>query len=148
MVRLPLITNHWMAVVIESGFSWNSDYTYRAILLATGYTPSVDHNYYSEVSGFEMVNATNYTKGGKTLTSLSVTEDDSNNKGIYNAANLTWSSINNGKVDKLVVLRWKVTDTPNSEIVCVTSGSGFPHTTDGTDLIISFPNGVYIGTGG
>lgn len=60
-------------------------------LLTSAYTPNADHNTFSQVSGNEVV-GTGYTAGGATLASQAVTQDDANDRMIFDAADVTWAS--------------------------------------------------------
>ena len=94
------------------------------MMMVTGYTPNIDtHNGYSDVSSYE-ISGTNYTAGGVTLTSPTVTEDTSNDKGVFDAADVTWSSINAGTpshvilyddthASKCLIAYWEVTPPTN-----------------------------------
>ena len=65
--------------------------TIKVALLNNAYSPNVDHNYFSDVSANE-ITGTGYTTGGKTLTNPSVAQDDTNDKGVFDADDVTWSN--------------------------------------------------------
>lgn len=63
------------------------------VALVYGYTPNIDsHNGWSDVSSAQCSGA-NYTAGGATLASLSVTKNTSTDKGVFDAVDVTWSSL-------------------------------------------------------
>lgn len=63
----------------------------KVALITAAYTPNADHNTFSQVSGSEVVGA-GYTAGGATLASQTVTQDDANDRMIFDGADVTWSA--------------------------------------------------------
>lgn len=65
--------------------------TIKIALLSSSYSPSRTHEFFSDVSSAE-VTGTGYTTGGATLGSLAVTEDDTNFRANWDAADASWPS--------------------------------------------------------
>lgn len=98
-------------------------HTFKMILV-TGYTPNIDsHNGYSDVSAYEL-SGTGYSAGGATLGSLTVTKDTSNDRAVFDAADVTWASISAGTPSHAIlydeshasdclVAYWEVTTATN-----------------------------------
>lgn len=64
------------------------------ITLHTGYTPDIDtHQVWADVSATEYSTASGYTAGGQALGTLSVTQDNTNDRALWDAADVTWSSL-------------------------------------------------------
>jgi len=86
--------NNFKEQLMEGVFQLQSGgHTIKAILVS-GYTPDIDtHTQYSDVSGSEYSTGDNYTEGGETLTSQDTTQDNDNDRGKFDAANVTWSSL-------------------------------------------------------
>lgn len=64
------------------------------VTLHTGYTPNIDtHQVWADVSATEYTTASGYTAGGKTLASLTVTQDNTNDRMAWDAADVTWTSL-------------------------------------------------------
>lgn len=66
------------------------------ITLHTGYTPNIDtHQVWADagVSSTEYSTADGYTAGGKTLGSQTVTQDDAGDRALFDAADVTWTSL-------------------------------------------------------
>ena len=64
--------------------------------LVTGYSPDIDtHDQWSDVSGDEE-SGTGYSAGGETLANASVTQDDSNNRAVFDGDDVTWTGLNVG----------------------------------------------------
>lgn len=79
--------------------------TYR-MMLVNGWTPDLDNDdFWSDVSANE-VSLTNYTAGGQTLSSVTFTRDDANNRSVWDFADVTWSNLQAGSVSHAVVVRW------------------------------------------
>lgn len=64
------------------------------ITLHTGYTPDIDaHQVWSDVSSTEYSTASGYTAGGKTLASQAVSQDNTNDRALWDADNVTWAAL-------------------------------------------------------
>lgn len=64
------------------------------ITLHTSYTPNIDtHQVWADVSATEYGSGSGYTAGGKTLGSQTVTQDDTNDRALFDAASPTWTSL-------------------------------------------------------
>lgn len=78
--------NAGMAKLGEGSIDWNTD-TIKLALCTTTYTPDVDsHDFFNDITN-ELSTANGYTAGGFTLT-CSVTQDNTNNRAIYDAVDL------------------------------------------------------------
>ena len=81
----------FLAKSLNKEIDWDSD-TIKVALLSSSYTPNQDtHDYFDDVSSFE-VTGTGYTTGGITLASKTSTYDGTNNVIVLDAADVTWSS--------------------------------------------------------
>lgn len=66
------------------------------VTLHTGYTPNIDtHELFADagVSSTEYGTGAGYTAGGKVLASQTVTEDDANDRALWDAADVTWTAL-------------------------------------------------------
>lgn len=66
------------------------------ITLHTGYTPDIDaHQVWLDtgVSSTEYGTASGYTAGGKTLATQTVTQDNTNDRALWDAADVTWTAL-------------------------------------------------------
>ena len=105
------------------------------MILVTGYTPNIDsHSAYSDVSSYEL-SGTGYSAGGATLGSPTITKDTSNDKGVFDAADVTWSSINAGtpshailyddtQASDCLIAYWEVTTATNGGNYTLQFGAG------------------------
>lgn len=64
------------------------------VTLHTGYTPNIDtHQVWADVSATEYGTGAGYTAGGKTLANKSVTQDNTNDRALFDADDVTWTSL-------------------------------------------------------
>ena len=62
------------------------------VILVNGYTVDADnHQYYSDVSASE-VSGTGYTAGGQALANKTVTQDNTNDKAVFDADDVSWAN--------------------------------------------------------
>ena len=62
-----------------------------AALLTASHSFNADHNYWTTISGNE-TSGTAYVAGGSVLTTKTVTQDDSNDRGAFDADDVTWAA--------------------------------------------------------
>ena len=116
--------------------------TIKAMLVGSGYTYNPDHNLVSQVVANE-VSGTGYAggfagAGRKTLSSVVVAQDDTNDRGYMDAADLTWTGINVGQVGGLILYRSVTADSDSPLIAFIDTGAAFPITTNGGDLVFQW----------
>jgi len=88
-----------MANLVYNRLSYNlmkklvdlSSDTIKCALVRNTYTPDPDHNVWADVSGNESYGI-GYTSGGKALTGQTVTQDDDNDKGVFDADDIVWTT--------------------------------------------------------
>lgn len=88
------IYNNFKEQVMEGVFNLASGgHTLKQILL-TGHTPNIDtHTVYADVSANEYGTGSGYTAGGSTISGQDVTQDNTNDRGVFDASDLTYSSL-------------------------------------------------------
>ena len=63
----------------------------KLALLTSGYTPDIDaHDNFDDVQASE-ASGTGYTAGGQSLANKTVTQDNTDNEGVFDADDVTWS---------------------------------------------------------
>lgn len=81
----------FLSQALNKEIDWDTD-TIKVALLTNSYTPDQDaHNYYDDVSSFE-VTGTGYTTTGATLTNKTNTYNGGTNTIVLDADDVTWSS--------------------------------------------------------
>lgn len=85
-----VVYNGFKKHIMDGTIDLDTD-TIKVALVTSSYTPDVDnHVYWSDVTN--EVTGTGYTAGGATLANPSVTQDNTNDKGVFDADDVTWSS--------------------------------------------------------
>lgn len=61
------------------------------VALVNGYSVDVDsHDFFNDITN--ETSGTGYTAGGETLTSKTTTQDNTDNEGVFDAADVSWTS--------------------------------------------------------
>lgn len=80
----------YLALIKNIDFSVDS---FKIILMQSGFVFNKDtHHGYADVSASELATGNGYTINTKTLTGVSVTEDDTDDRGEITWANVTWTA--------------------------------------------------------
>jgi len=91
------IYNNFKEVLMNGVFNLASGGHTIKSTLHTGYTPNIDaaHSVWADtgVSSTEYGTASGYTAGGKTLGSQATSEDDTDNEGVFDAADVLWTAL-------------------------------------------------------
>lgn len=128
------IYNNAKELWLKAGLNLSTD-TLKVALVTSSYTPNVDTDeFWSGVSTYE-VSGTGYTAGGKVLTSQTVTQDNSNDRAVFDAADVTWTGLSVGTPGWAVLYK----DTGNastSPLICYWQLGTTP--TNGGDYTLQF----------
>jgi hypothetical protein len=85
-----VIYNSFKRDIMNGGIDLDTD-TIKVALVTSSYTPDQDaHDNFDDVTN--EVSGTGYTAGGATLASVSISADNTDNEGVFDAADVTWSS--------------------------------------------------------
>lgn len=100
----------------KAEIDWVND-TIKVALTTSSYTPNQDsHTYFSDVTN--EVSGTGYTAGGFTLASKTATQDNTNNRCVYDAADVSASGVSISAYRYLVV--YKSTGVSStSRLICL-----------------------------
>ena len=96
--------------------------TIKLALVTASYTPDQDaHDMWDDVSANE-VSSSGYSAGGATLGSKTVTQDDPNDRAVFDAADVSWSAVT---FSTRYGILYKSTGTPSTSplIACLDWGS-------------------------
>jgi len=64
------------------------------LILVSSYTPNIDtHTLYSHVSASEYSTGSGYTAGGQSLTGKSTVQDNTNDRGVFDAEDVVWAAL-------------------------------------------------------
>jgi hypothetical protein len=85
-------SNRYKLELLKGTIHFNSD-TFKCILMGTSfvYNPAT-HGLYADVSASQLATGGGYTAGGATMAGVSVTQDDTANKGVVTWNNVTWTA--------------------------------------------------------
>lgn len=85
-----VIYNSFKKKIMDGSIDLDTD-TIKVALVTSSYTPDQDtHDFFDDITN--EVSGTGYTAGGATLASVTVTADNTDNEGVFDAADVTWSS--------------------------------------------------------
>ncbi len=86
--------NNFKEQLMEGVFNLASGGHTLKLTLHTGYTPDIDaHTVWADVSATEYGTGSGYTAGGATLANQDTTQDNTNDRGKFDADDVTWSSL-------------------------------------------------------
>ena len=84
------VYNSFKEQLLNGTFNLTSD-TVKVALVASSYTPNIDsHTAYSDLTN--EVSGTGYSAGGATLGSQTVTQDNTNDRGVFDGADTSWTT--------------------------------------------------------
>lgn len=122
--------------------------TIRVLLVKTGYTFDPDPNTVSAISGLNELTDASYTgqgaSGRLTLGTKSRTEDDTNNRVVFDAADPVWTALDGGETVIGGIVFKHVTDDTDSVPICFISAAE-SKVAQGSDMTLAFDAtlGVY-----
>ncbi len=87
------IYNNYKVRMLGSGTMADLDGdTVKIALLTSSYTPDFDaHDFFDDVSANEVAASGTYSAGGATL-SVTLTQDNTDNEGVFDATDVSWTS--------------------------------------------------------
>lgn len=88
------IYNNFKEAVMEGEYNLASGGDTLKMILVSGHSPDIDvHDEYADVSGDEYGTADGYTAGGATLANQDVVQNNTDDRGEFNADDVTWASL-------------------------------------------------------
>jgi len=85
-----LIYNSFKKQIMNGDIDLDND-SIKVMLVYQAYTPNADtHNEITDVTN--EISGTGYVAGGRALSGLSVSQDNGDNEGVWDAANVIWAS--------------------------------------------------------
>jgi hypothetical protein len=86
------IFNGAKAKLGDGSIDWNTD-TIKVSLHTSSLTPDKDNDVFFSDIGSEISPVGTYVAGGATLTGTSVTQDNTNDRGVYDANDVQWTGV-------------------------------------------------------
>lgn len=113
--------------------------TIKALLVSSAYTPNRDHDFVSDVT--EISGASGYTggfagAGRKTLASKTLTVDDTNDRFVFDAADVSFGTLGTGPTIGGAVLCKEITSDAASPIIAFIGCTNTP--TNGSPVTFQF----------
>lgn len=145
---MALVYNYFKTVEANGTLDLLTD-TIKVMLVGSSYTANNNDDFVDPaIAAGQELSGTGYTggyagSGRKTLASKSIVEDDTNDWALFSAAPVTWTAINAGTAAAAIVIRERAaTGDTMSELIAYIDSGGFPVTTNGGDLTLTFTNGI------
>jgi len=136
-----LVYNRGKKEIMDNSIDLIND-TIKAMLVTSGYVANADDNYIDEGGANDPVDhelsGTGYTLGGVTLTSKTITQNDTDDRGEFDTDDLLWTAIDAGTAAGVIIYKSTGTPTTSTLIEYIDAG-GFPVTTNGTNFTITLP---------
>lgn len=134
-----LVYNAAKAQLADGTIDYLND-TIQVMLVTSSYTPDADDTYIDAGGANDPVDhelsGSGYTR--KTLASKAINTDNTNDRAEFDAANLTWTAINAGTAAAAIVFHNAGTGDTGAQMICYIDQGGFPITTNGGDLTITW----------
>ena len=114
--------------------------TLKVALCTASYTPAQDtHDFFDDITN-ELAASGNYTAGGESLASKTVTQDDTNDGMDFDAADLTWTALTQSAAIKYAIL-YKSTGTASTSGLIAYLTFETAQEPNGSDFILSWNAG-------
>jgi hypothetical protein len=90
MATTTTVYNSYKLDALQGNIDLAND-TIKVALCTSSYTPNIDtHSFFDDITN--EVAGTGYTAGGETLGTKTTTQDNTDDEGVFDAADTTWSS--------------------------------------------------------
>jgi hypothetical protein len=132
-----VVYNNFKAAVMGGSFNLSAaDPSGYNLALMSGYTPDVDvETKYSDVSSFETT-GTGYTTGGQELSGMTLSADNTNDRGVWDALDVTFST---STINSDGALLYKVS---GGNLICYIDFGAFKSSSAGDFKIAWNENGI------
>lgn len=109
-----VIYNNFKKLIMNGGIDLDTD-TIKVALVTSSYTPDQDvHDFFNDVTN--EVSGTGYTAGGASLANKTVTADNTDNEGVFDADDVSWTT---ATITARAAIVYKSTGTAStSPIIC------------------------------
>lgn len=134
-----VIFNNAKKLLLNGGLDLDTD-TIKVALTTSSYTPDQDaHDFFDDVTN-EIV-ATGYTAGGATLSGVTVTVDNTDNEGVFDANDTSWTTSTITNARYAVIYKSTGTAATSALICAIDFGANYSNTA-GTFLITWNSEGI------
>jgi hypothetical protein len=131
---MNILYNSLKADIMKADIDLVTD-TIKIALVTSSYTPNQDtHTKYSDITN-EVANGNGYTTGGATLANKTVTQDDTDNEGVFDADDVTWA---NATITARGAVIYKDTGVASTSPLVQYIDFGSDATSTNSDFLIQF----------
>lgn len=128
-----LIYNGFKKNIMNGNIDLDTD-TIKVALVTSAYTPDQDaHEFFSSVTN--EITGTGYSAGGASLANKTVTQDNTNNKGVFDADDVTWAS---ATITARGAVIYKSTGTASTSPLLCYLDFGSDKTSSGGNFVVQF----------
>lgn len=128
------IQNTFKQHIMNGGIDLDTD-TIKVMLLSSSHTQNIDtHEYIDDVSANE-VSGTGYSAGGAAIGSKVVSVDDTDDEGVFDGADVTWSS---STITARYAAIYKDTGTPGTSPIIAILDFGSDQSSSAGDFTIQW----------
>lgn len=129
------VYNSFKSKIMDGSIDLDTD-NINVSLHTDAYTANIDtHVFYSDVTASEVANGNGYTTKGVSLASKSVATDTTDDEGVFDAADVTWSS---STITARYAIIWKNTGTNTTSPLIAYVDFGANKTSDNGNFIITW----------
>jgi len=129
------IYNSFKQKIMDGSIDLDTD-NINVSLHTSAYTPNIDtHTFYSDATASEATNGNGYTTKGKSLASVAMSIDTTNDLAYFDAADLTWST---STITARYALIWKNSGTNTTSPLVAYVDFGSDKTSDNGNFIITW----------
>lgn len=129
-----VIYNSFKQKIMNGSIDLDTD-TIKVALVTNSYTPDQDaHDFFDDVTN--EVSGTGYTAGGATLANKTVTADNTDNEGVFDADNVTWTTATITSARYAIV--YKSTGTAATSPLIAAIDLGQDYSTSGGDFTLTW----------
>jgi hypothetical protein len=123
--------------------------TIKAMLVTSSYTPDKDNDVVDAGGANDPVDheltGTGYVagwgnSGRKTLASKTITVDKTNDRVVFDCADIAWTAIDAGTAARMLIVKEGGANDTTSRLIFNVDGGDFPVTTNGGDVTVVIPS--------
>lgn len=128
-----VIFNSFKKEIMDGTIDLDTD-NIKVMLVTSAYTPDQDaHTRISDVTN--EVAGTGYTAGGQTLAGVTMSQDNTDNEGVFDATDTTWST---ATISAAAAVLYKDTGTPSTSPLIAYFDFGATKSSSGADFTIQW----------
>ena len=129
-------SNHYKYQLHNGNIDWSND-SFKIILMDTGFTFDKDADAtYADVSSDELSTGNGYTQNTKTLSNISISEDDTNDRSVVTCDDISWTA-NGGTIGPTPGVAIFDDSTTDDTVVAYLDFGGEITIADGNDLDVA-----------